>query len=65
MYHIKALLQNLRNHTRLNMNETKYEILVKTGQKECAGTDANVFVNIFGDKGTHLKYHLKILLGLL
>jgi hypothetical protein len=30
---------------------TKYEIEVYTGNKLAAGTDANVFLNIFGDQG--------------
>ena len=30
---------------------TKFEIEVTTGDIECAGTDANVFINIIGEKG--------------
>ena len=33
-----------------------YVIKVKTGDLECAGTDANVFVNIVGSEGMFLLY---------
>ena len=33
------------------MAEIKYDVFVKTGDEDCAGTDANVFVNIVGENG--------------
>merc|ERR1712131_129378 len=36
---------------RLSNRMTTFEIEVTTGDVECAGTDANVFINIIGEKG--------------
>merc|ERR1712227_30900 len=33
------------------MGEATYDFLVKTGDMDCAGTDANVSITVFGDKG--------------
>ena len=47
------------------MPEIKYDVFVKTGDLDCAGTDANVFVNIVGKDGNHIptkKYLLKKLI---
>ena len=35
----------------MNMPEIKYDVFVKTGDLDCAGTDANVFINIVGKDG--------------
>lgn len=34
-----------------NLDEVEYEVKVFTGDKRGAGTDANVFVNIYGENG--------------
>ena len=36
---------------KMNMPEIKYDVFVKTGDLDCAGTDANVFINIVGKDG--------------
>lgn len=38
----------------------KYDIYVKTGNVDGAGTDANVYIQIFGSKGTSRKYLLDL-----
>ncbi|CAF1189274.1 unnamed protein product [Rotaria magnacalcarata] len=40
-------------------NATEYEITVKTADKRSAGTDANVYISIFGDKGKLERRQLK------
>lgn len=43
------------------MSEIKYDVFVKTGDLDCAGTDANVFINIVGKDGNDIptrKNHL-------
>ncbi|GAB1599833.1 hypothetical protein Ahia01_000260700, partial [Argonauta hians] len=37
------------------LTKTDYEIVIVTGNDSEAGTDANVFLTIFGKKGTHRK----------
>ena len=36
---------------RLHFSVLAYKVIVYTGDKFGAGTDANVFINIFGDRG--------------
>ena len=33
------------------IQETTFRVLVKTGEDRTAGTDANVYITLFGDKG--------------
>ncbi|XP_048241483.1 lipoxygenase homology domain-containing protein 1-like isoform X2 [Haliotis rufescens] len=40
-------------------SKTEYEIVTVTGDKRGAGTDANVFVKIFGKTGATGKFHLR------
>lgn len=39
--------------------EVEYRVTVKTGDKWGAGTDANVFVNVFGSDGDTGELHLQ------
>jgi hypothetical protein len=41
------------------LSETNYKISVKTSNVKGAGTDANVFVTLFGDNGDSGPLHLK------
>jgi hypothetical protein len=49
---------NLSKTLNLGANRSSYSIEVKTGDYADAGTDANVYINIFGDKGQSGKIRL-------
>ncbi|CAF1384950.1 unnamed protein product [Adineta steineri] len=42
-----------------NANNVDYEVTVKTGDKRGAGTDANIYLSIYGDKGKIERNQLK------
>ncbi|XP_070566658.1 lipoxygenase homology domain-containing protein 1-like isoform X2 [Ptychodera flava] len=39
--------------------KTEYEVVTVTGDKKGAGTDANVYVTLFGQRATTKKFHLR------
>ncbi len=39
--------------------ETEYTVIVQTGSVMGAGTDANVFLSLYGDKNKIVRYQLK------
>ncbi|CAF4633831.1 unnamed protein product, partial [Rotaria magnacalcarata] len=48
-------LQNVAQH----LNKTTYNVRIKTGDVFQAGTNADAYLKIFGDKGDTDKIHLK------
>ena len=40
-------------------SEVEYRVTVKTGDKFGAGTDANVYINVFGTEGDTGEVHLQ------
>ena len=42
----------------MNLSVVRYKVEVHTGKKSSAGTDANVYINIFGDLGDTGKRYL-------
>ena len=41
------------------MSGTLYEVTISTGTKSGAGTNANVYITLYGSQGTSPRMHLK------